>query len=118
MVLEPNPEDYMRILLTVLSVAAMLSVSTASLAGPPMRIAFRNASDKTITEAYVVVIGRDWGPNQIAGKAIAPKARAQLILQDGANKCVAGLRLVAKDGTEFERQVNFCGNPNFTYHGR
>jgi hypothetical protein len=108
----------MRILLATVTAAAVLCFVSTSLAGPIMRIAFRNASDKTITEAYVVVIGRDWGPNQVAGKPIAPKARAQLILQDGANKCVAGLRLVASDGTEFERQVNFCGNPNFTYNGR
>jgi hypothetical protein len=83
-----------------------------------MRIAFRNASDKTIVEAYVVVAGGDWGANQIAGKPIDPGKRAQLILQDGANKCVADLRLVAGDGTEFERRVVFCGNRNFTYYGR
>ncbi|HQZ14051.1 MAG TPA: hypothetical protein PK286_14300 [Devosia sp.] len=108
----------MRVLLATLAAVAVLSVVTTTLAGPILRIAFRNNSDKTITEAYVVVPGRDWGPNQVAGKPIAPKKRAQLILEDGANKCVADLRLVTGDGTTFERRVNFCGNPNFTYHGR
>jgi hypothetical protein len=94
---------------------AALIVALATLpvlAGPIMRIALKNASDKTIVEAYVVVAGSDWD------KPVDPGKRAQLILQDGADKCVADLRLVAGDGTEFERRVVFCGNPNFTYYGR
>lgn len=108
----------MRILLAAAAAAAVIGLTTAALAGPILRIAFKNASDKTITEAYVVVTGSDWGPNQVAGKPVPPKGRTQLILQDGADKCVADLKLVADDGTEFKHQVNFCGNPNFTYNGR
>ena len=93
--------------------------STAS-AGPALRINVKNASQKTITEVYVVIqTVRPWGSNHIAGHPLPAGKRVQVFLEDGVDKCVVDLRIVTEDGVEFEQnRVRLCGNPTFTYHGR
>ncbi len=104
----------------VAALAGWLTLATTSLGGPALRINLKNASQKTITEVYVVIqTVRPWGSNHIAGQPLPAGKRVQVFLEDGVDKCVVDLRIVTEDGTEFEKnRVRLCGNPTFTYHGR
>lgn len=89
-----------------------------ALAGPPLRISFQNASTVPVTQLFIRIAGsKDWGGNQ-AGSGIAAGSRAQVLLADGADKCVVDLKLKTKAGVDFGGTVNLCQNHTFVYHGQ
>jgi hypothetical protein len=98
-------------------ILAVVSTTTA-LAGPTLKVNFRNKSDVAVTEIYLVLPGRDWDKNQVAGKPVPPGGRTWIYLADGIDKCVDDIKVVAEDGRTLEKRVRFCGNRTFDYHGR
>jgi hypothetical protein len=107
----------MKSLFAVALVASSLIVAPV-MAGPPLRINFHNASAVPVTQLFLRTAGsKDWGANQ-AGHGIAAGSRIQVLLADGANKCVAEMKLKTKAGVNFGGTVNFCQNHNFIYHGQ
>ena len=107
----------MKLKLLAAAIIAILS-TTAALAGPTMKVNFKNKSDVTVTEIYLVLPNHPWDKNQIAGKPVPPGGRTLLYLVDGADKCVDRIKVVAEDGRALEKLVRFCGNRTFEYHGR
>jgi len=88
------------------------------LAGPPLRINFQNASAVPVTQLFIRIAGsKDWGSNQ-AGSGIAAGTHAQVLLADGADKCVVDIKLKTKAGVDFGGRVSLCQNHTFVYHGQ
>ncbi len=110
----------MRLLTAATIILAASAFATAAVAGPPLRVHFQNKSDATITEIYAVIAGsRDgWGTNFIAGNPLAAGAKTQLLVPDGADKCVLDIKIEADGKPDYEKRVRLCENKNFAYHGR
>lgn len=105
-------------LLAVLVLALTLSAS-AAMAGPPLRLWIKNASQVTIDKLYIAIAGGDdLGAERLRGKTIAPKAKMQFMLEDGADKCVVDLKLLSTAGKEYSYRARLCEEPTFTFRGR
>lgn len=101
--------------------AAMLAVAVMTLpawAGAPLRIHFKNASQLTITELYVEIMTAEMGAERLKGKPILPKGKLQVLLEDGANKCVVDVLIRVKEGKEFTYRAQLCQNHEFVFRGR
>jgi hypothetical protein len=103
--------------IAIVLMLAILSVGPA-FAGPIMRADFRNKSNESVVELYLVQPNVEhWGANELTAP-VPPGGRAWMILEDGADKCIGKLRLVTDSGTVFQTGRVFCGAPRFVYHGR
>lgn len=101
---------------TALALALLVS---SAVAGPPLRIHFKNASALTVTSVHIAIAwGDDWGSERLQGKTIAPKGKMQFLLEDGANKCVVDIKLQVAEGKEFAYRAPLCEDHNFTFRGR
>jgi hypothetical protein len=107
-----------QIVLAALAVAMMIAPALAGV-GAPLRIHFKNDSKLTITELYVEIMTSPMGAERLKGKPIPPKGKAQVLLEDGANKCVVDIRIRVKEGKEFNYSfVRLCENHEFVFRGR
>jgi hypothetical protein len=105
-------------LLAAAVLAPSLSATTV-MAGPPLRLWIKNASQVTIDKLYIAIAGNDdLGTERLRGKAIAPKAKMQFMLEDGANKCVVDLKLLSTAGKEYSYRARLCEDRTFTFRGR
>ena len=52
------------------------------------------------------------------GKPILPKGKLQVLLEDGANKCVVDVLIRVKEGKEFTYRAQLCQNHEFVFRGR
>ncbi|WP_423068169.1 hypothetical protein [Devosia sp. CN2-171] len=101
--------------------AAVLAATIMTLpawAGAPLRIHFKNASKLTITELYVEIVTAEMGSERLKGKPIPPKGKLQVLLDDGANKCVVDVLIRVKEGKEFNYRAQLCQNHEFIFRGR
>lgn len=106
-----------QILLAAFAVAMMTLPALAGV-GAPLRIHFKNDSKLTITELYVEISHVEAGAERLKGKPIPPKGKLQVLLVDGANKCVVEVRIRVKEGKEFNYQALLCQNHEFIFRGR
>jgi hypothetical protein len=110
----------MRTVSIAAAIAVALLSATITLAGPPLRVHLQNKSNATVTEIYVVIAGsRDgWGSNFIAGAPLQAGGKTQLLVPDGADKCVVDIKIEADNKPKYEKRVRLCENKTFAYHGR
>lgn len=105
-----------------LFVAAALALTlsaTTAMAGAPLRLWVKNASQVTIEKLYIAIAGAgDLGAERLGGKTIAPKARMQFLLDDGADKCVVDRKLLSTSGKEYAYRTRLCEERTFTFRGR
>lgn len=105
-------------LLVSLVLALALFVS-AAMAGPPLRLWVKNASQVTIGEVYIAIAGGgELGAERLRGKTIEPKGKMQFMLEDGADKCVVDLKLQSTAGKEYSYRARLCEERTFTFRGR
>lgn len=102
--------------------AAMLALTlstTATLAGPPLRLWIKNASTVTIDKLWVEIMGSDWGAERLRGETIEPKGKMQFMLEDGVNKCWADIKVLSTAGKEYAYRASLCEEGHtFTFRGR
>ncbi len=104
-------------LLAALILALTLSASSA-IAGPPLRLWIKNASQVTIGKLYIEIMGSEWGAERLRGKTIEPKGKMQFMLEDGVDKCVVDLKLLSTAGKEYSYRARLCEDHTFTFRGR
>jgi hypothetical protein len=101
------------------AVLALTLSATTAMAGPPLRLWVKNGSQVTIEKLYIAIAGDDdLGAERLRGKAMAPKAKMQFLLEDGADKCVVDLKLLSTAGKEYSYRTRLCEERTFTFRGR
>lgn len=100
---------------TTLTLALLVS---SAVAGPPLRILFKNASSLTVSELYIEIVGNDGGSERLKGKVVPPKGETQVMLEDGVDKCVVDLKLKTVEGKQFSARARLCEDHTFTFRGR
>jgi len=96
---------------------AVLVLACPSIAGPPLRITISNGSKLTVTELFVTMPDSDWGKNRV-GKPLQPKEKLQVVVEDGADKCVLDVLVRVAEGKDFDYRMRFCEQRTFTFRGR
>ncbi|MDB5539242.1 MAG: hypothetical protein JWQ89_969 [Devosia sp.] len=92
---------------------------SCALAGPPLRILFKNAGSLSVSELYIQIAGsKNRGSERLQGKTIAPKGKMQFLLEDGADECVVDLKLQTVEGKAFSYRARLCEDHTFTFRGR
>jgi hypothetical protein len=107
----------MKSLAAAASLFAMIVMISPVLAGPPLRLTFDNQSNHIVQTLLVRIAGaKPWGANRLA-KALPPHTKAQVLVEDGSNKCVLDLAVVTTDGIRRNFWRSFCNDRTFKFYG-